>query len=67
MQELLKFLCVRRLLWFAFVTDSWALCCYGGAAGLGFAALEKLRQGRGRVYGSWIPRFLWYDLGPIGI
>lgn len=52
MQELLKFLCVRRLLWFAFVTDSWALCCYGGAAGLGFAALEKLRQGRGR--GRWI-------------
>ena len=48
-QELLKYLCVRRLLWFPFVSDSWALCCYGGAAGLGFAALEKLgKSGRPR-------------------
>lgn len=45
LQELLKFLCVRRLLWFGFVSDPWALCCYGGAAGLGFAALEKLGLG----------------------
>lgn len=69
LEELLKFLCVRRLLWFAFVTDSWALCCYGGAAGLGFAALENaLYVGGGSLAtallraGTAVPNHLMYGL-----
>lgn len=69
LEELLKFLCVRRLLWFGFVTDSWALCCYGGAAGLGFAALENaLYVGGGSLAtallraGTAVPNHLMYGL-----
>lgn len=69
LEELLKFFCVRRLLWFPFVSDAWALCCYGGAAGLGFAALENaIYVGSGSLTtallraGTAVPNHLMYGL-----
>lgn len=41
LEELLKYMCVRRLLWKPFVVHPRALLCYGGCAGLGFALLEN--------------------------
>ena len=69
LEELLKYVCVRRLLWFPFVADPWALCCYGGCAGLGFAALENaLYVGTGSLLtallraGTAVPNHLMYGL-----
>ncbi|CAK9091403.1 Protease PrsW (Protease responsible for activating sigma-W) [Durusdinium trenchii] len=69
LEELLKFLCVRRLLWLPFVCDPWALSCYGGAAGLGFAAVENaIYVGGGNLMvallraGTAVPNHLMYGL-----
>ena len=69
LEELLKYICVRRILWFPFVADPWALCCYGGCAGLGFAALENaLYVGSGSLFtallraGTAVPNHLMYGL-----
>ena len=69
LEELLKYVCVRRILWFPFVADPWALCCYGGCAGLGFAALENaLYVGTGSLFtallraGTAVPNHLMYGL-----
>ncbi|CAJ1358687.1 unnamed protein product [Effrenium voratum] len=69
LEELLKFLCVRRLLWQPFVCDAWALCCYGGCAGLGFAAVENaIYVGTGGLVtallraGTAVPNHLMYGL-----
>ena len=69
LEELLKYVCVRRILWFPFVADPTALCCYGGCAGLGFAALENvLYVGTGSLAtallraGTAVPNHLIYGL-----
>eukprot|EP00746_Dinoflagellata_sp_MGD_P120153 gnl/MRDRNA2_/MRDRNA2_55806_c0_seq2.p1 gnl/MRDRNA2_/MRDRNA2_55806_c0~~gnl/MRDRNA2_/MRDRNA2_55806_c0_seq2.p1 ORF type:complete len:736 (+),score=102.99 gnl/MRDRNA2_/MRDRNA2_55806_c0_seq2:122-2209(+) len=42
LEEVLKYLCVRRIVWHPVVVDAHALMVYGACAGLGFAAFENI-------------------------
>jgi len=42
LEEVLKYLCIRRIVWHPVVVDAHALMVYGACAGLGFAAFENI-------------------------
>lgn len=42
LEEVLKYLCIRRIVWHPAVVDAHAMMVYGACAGLGFAAFENI-------------------------